>query len=43
VDGVSTTDPRNPLTSQSLTHSSSLYEVDGASFMEYQAGIVFSN
>jgi enterochelin esterase-like enzyme len=39
VDGVSTTDPRNPLTSQSLTHSSSLYEVPGAAFMEYQAGI----
>ena len=33
VDGVSTTDPRNPLTSQSLTHASSLYEVPGADFM----------
>lgn len=39
VDGVSTTDPRNPLTSQSLTHSSSLYEVPGADFMEYKAGV----
>src|SRR5271170_1598170 len=39
VDGVSTTDPRNPLTSQSLTHSSSLYEVPGAEFMEYKTGI----
>jgi enterochelin esterase-like enzyme len=39
VDGVSATDPRNPLTSQSLTHSSSLYEVPGADFMEYKAGI----
>jgi enterochelin esterase family protein len=29
VDGVSTTDPRNPLTSQSLIHSSSMYEVQG--------------
>ncbi|MFZ1015436.1 MAG: alpha/beta hydrolase-fold protein [Terracidiphilus sp.] len=39
VDGVSTTDPRNPLTSQSLTHSSSMYEVPGAEFMEYKAGV----
>jgi IS1 family transposase len=39
VDGVSTTDPRNPLTSQSLTHSSSLYEVPGADFIEYKAGM----
>jgi len=39
VDGVSTTDPRNPLTSQSLTHSSSMYEVPGADFMEYKAGV----
>ncbi len=39
VDGVSTTDPRNPLTSQSLTHSSSLYEVPGADFMEYNVGV----
>lgn len=39
VDGVSATDPRNPLTSQSLTHSSSLYEVRGADFTEYRAGV----
>ncbi len=39
VDGVSSTDPRNPLTSQSLTHSSSLYEVPGADFTEYKAQI----
>ena len=39
VDGVSTTDPRNPLTSQSLTHSSSMYEVPGAQFMELKAGV----
>ena len=39
VDGVSTTDPRNPLMSQSLTHSSSLYEVPGADFMEYKTGV----
>jgi enterochelin esterase-like enzyme len=39
VDGVSTTDPRNPLTSQSLTHASSMYEVPGADFMEYKAGV----
>jgi enterochelin esterase-like enzyme len=39
VDGVSTTDPRNPFTSQSLTRSSSLYEVPGADFMEYKVGV----
>jgi len=39
VDGVSTTDPRNPLTSQSLTHTSSMYEVPGADFMEYKAAV----
>jgi enterochelin esterase family protein len=39
VDGVSTTDPRNPLTSQSLTLSRSMYEVPGAAFMEYKAGV----
>jgi enterochelin esterase family protein len=38
VDGVSTTDPRNPLTSQSLVHSSSMYQVPGADFMEYKPG-----
>jgi enterochelin esterase-like enzyme len=39
VDGVSATDPRNPLTSQSLTHSSSMYEVSGAEFIEYKPGV----
>jgi len=39
VDGVSTTDPRNPLTSQSLILSRSMYEVPGAAFMEYKAGV----
>ena len=39
IDGVATTDPRNPLTSQSLTHSRSLYEVPGADFMEYKSGV----
>lgn len=39
VDGVTTTDPRNALTSQSLTHAFSMYEVPGADFMEYKAGV----
>jgi len=39
VDGVSATDPRNPLTSQSLTQSRSMYEVPGAAFMEYRPGV----
>lgn len=39
VNGVTTTDPRNPLTSQSLTLSRSMYEVPGADFMEYKAGV----
>lgn len=39
VDGVSTTDPRNPLTSQSLTQSRSMYEVPGAAFMELRPGV----
>jgi enterochelin esterase family protein len=34
VDGVTTTDPRNPLVSQSLTSDKSIYEVPGAAFME---------
>ena len=38
VDGVSTMDPRDPLTSQSLTHASSMYEVPGADFTQYKAG-----
>jgi len=39
VDGVSTTDPRNPLTSQSLIHSSSMYEVQGSEFTELKPGV----
>ena len=39
VDGVNTTDPKNPLTSQALTHSTSLYEVPGADFMERKPGV----
>jgi enterochelin esterase-like enzyme len=34
VDGVATTDPRNPDTSQALNQARSLYEVPGAAFME---------
>ena len=39
VDGVSTTDPRNSLTSESLTHASSMYEVPGAGPTEYKASV----
>jgi enterochelin esterase family protein len=39
VDGVSTIDPRNPLTSQSLIHSSSMYEVQGSEFTELKPGV----
>ena len=39
VDGVATTDPRNPLTSQSLTSTRSLYQVSGSSFTEYSPTI----
>ena len=39
VDGVATTDPRNPLTSQSLTSARSLYQVSGSSFTEYSPTI----
>lgn len=35
VDGVQTTDPRNPLSSESLTSVKSMYEVPGAAFEEY--------
>ena len=39
VDGVSITDPRNPLTSQATDPTLfSMYEVPGADFMEYKAG-----
>ncbi|MDE3200923.1 MAG: esterase [Acidobacteriota bacterium] len=40
VDGVSTTDPRNPLTSQSLNQSRSVYEVPGAPFLEYRNDVL---
>jgi enterochelin esterase family protein len=39
VDGVSVADPRNPLTSESLTQSRSLYEVPGAEFLAYKADV----
>lgn len=38
VDGVQTTDPRNPASSESLTSVKSMYEVPGASFLEYKEG-----
>lgn len=39
VDGVAATDPLNPLTSQSLRQSRSLYEVPGAAWTEYGADV----
>ena len=39
VDGVQTTDPRNPEASESLTSVRSLYEVPGADFLEYKPGV----
>lgn len=39
VDGVATTDPRNPLSSQSLTQVRSLYEVPGSPFTEYTPSV----
>lgn len=39
VDGVQTTDPRNPLSSESLNFVRSMYEVPGAAFTEYRADI----
>ncbi len=39
VDGVSTTDPRNSLSSQSLTQVRNLYEVPGAEFLEYKPDV----
>ena len=35
VDGVSTTDPRNPVASETLTSVRSMYEVPGAQWEEY--------
>lgn len=39
VDGVQTTDPRNPLSSESLTFVRSMYEVPSAPFLEYRADV----
>jgi enterochelin esterase-like enzyme len=39
VDGVSTTDPRNPLSSESLNQVKSMYEVPGADFLEYKKDV----
>ncbi len=39
VDGVQTTDPRNPLSSESLNSVRNLYEVPGAPFLEYRADV----
>ena len=39
VDGVQTTDPRNPSSSESLNFVRSMYEVPGAPFLEYRADV----
>ncbi len=39
VDGVQTTDPRNPVSSETLTSVRSMYEVPGAAFEEYRSGV----
>jgi enterochelin esterase-like enzyme len=39
VDGVQTTDPRNPSSSECLTSVKSMYEVPGAAFLEYQPDV----
>ncbi len=39
VDGVQTTDPRNPVSSESLNSVRSMYEVPGAAFEEYRADV----
>ena len=39
VDGVQTTDPRNPFSSESLNFVRSMYEVRGAPFLEYRADV----
>jgi hypothetical protein len=36
VDGVQTTDPRNPASSESLNFVRTMYEVPGAPFLEYR-------
>ena len=39
VDGVVTVDPRNPNTSESLNAVKSMYEVPGATFLEYKTSL----
>jgi enterochelin esterase-like enzyme len=39
VDGVQTTDPRNPSSSESLSFVRSMYEVPGAPFLQYRADV----
>lgn len=39
VDGVQTSDPRNPVSSESLKFVRSMYEVPGAPFLEYRADV----
>lgn len=39
VDGVQTTDPRNPSSSETLTSVKSMYEVPGAPFLEYKPDV----
>ena len=39
VDGVQTTDPRNPVSSESLNSVKSMYEVPGAAFLEYKSDV----
>lgn len=39
VDGVQTTDPRNPTASESLNAVKSMYEVPGAAFLEYKSDV----
>lgn len=39
VDGVQTTDPRNPLSSESLNFVRNMYEIPGAPFLEYRADV----
>jgi enterochelin esterase family protein len=39
VDGVRVDDPRNPVVSQSLNSAWSMYEVPGASFLEYKRDV----
>lgn len=39
VDGVQTTDPRNPVSSESLNSVKSMYEIPGAAFEEYRPDV----